>query len=309
MLDETYYKLKSLVRPLTKQRRLWERMKYLGTPILSAQQGNELIARCIERPAAIGKIGSGELAVLRDYLSRAYSNGDFEFASWKVRNLYRIAGVYPPEGGTVSKFCEVFGEALTHLDVLGVWFNFGENTARRRFAARSALTDFYALEPYFHDKPWSQRLSGKRVLVVSPFTETIRAQYERRQDVWRSNPLVLPPFELLTLRSPLSAFLVTPDYPDWFAALEGMRRQMGHIQFDVAIVGAGAWSLPLVSHAKSLGACGIHLGGATQILFGIKGGRWDRMPHVSRFYNETWIRPTSEETPRDVGKIEGGCYW
>jgi chemotaxis response regulator CheB len=73
--------------------------------------------------------------------------------------------------------------------------------------------------------------------------------------------------------------------------------------------GAGAWSLPLVAHAKSLGAFAIHLGGATQILFGIKGGRWDMHPEVSAFYNEAWTRPSLCETPQGIQKIEGGCYW
>jgi hypothetical protein len=149
------------------------------------------------------------------------------------------------------------------------------------------------------------------VLVVSPFADTIESQCRRREQVWRAKPEVLPEFELLTLRCPLYSFLLkTPAYPDWFAALDAMREQMASMRFDVAIVGAGAWSLPLVAHAKSLGACAIHLGGATQVLFGIRGGRWDiTQHHLSRFYNEAWTRPSADETPQGVKKIEGGCYW
>jgi len=281
----------------------------MGSEILSEEEGNALIAASIHKPAAIGKIGSSELAVLRHHLRRADSRGKSEFPGWQVKNLYRIAGVYPPEPAVVSRFCKTFAEALTHLDVLAVWFNYGENSARQRFSPRATLTHFYALEPYFHDQPWSWHLAGKRVLVVSPFTDTIQIQYRRRGQIWQAKPEVLPDFQLLTLRSPLSAFLTAPAYPDWFAALDAMREQMSSIRFDVAVVGAGAWSLPLVAHAKSLGACAIHLGGATQILFGIRGGRWDAMQHSSRFYNEAWDRPASNETPPEVKKIEGGCYW
>jgi len=268
VFDEIYYKVKSIVRPVSKQRRLWERAKYRGSEILSEEEGNALIAASIQRPVAIGKIGSSELAALRHYLRRADLRGQCEFPDWVVKNLYRIAGVYPPDHAVVSRFCKTFAEALTHLDALAVWFNFGEKEARQRFTPRATLTHFYALEPYCHDVPWSQHLVGKQVLVVSPFTETIQAQYKRRQDVWRGRPDVLPDFKLLTLRSPLSAFLTAPAYPDWFAALDAMREQMSSMRFDVAIVGAGAWSLPLVAHAKSLGAFAIHLGGATQVLFG-----------------------------------------
>lgn len=190
-----------------------------------------------------------------------------------------------------------------------MYFSLGENAAYRKFAPKAILAEPRGFEPYYHERPWSEHLAGKRVLVVSPFTDTIQSQYQRRKEIWRTKPEVLPDFQLLTLRCPLSAFLATPAYPDWCAALDAMRGQMASVAFEVAIVGAGAWSLSLVSHAKSLGAWAIHLGGATQVLFGIKGGRWDNHPHISMFFNESWARPSLGETPQDVYRIEGGCYW
>jgi len=309
MLDEIYSKAKTLARPVTQHRRLFERVKYWRTEMLSAQEGNSLIARSIDRPGAIGKVGSVEMAALRHHLTRADSSGFCEFPGWQANNLYRNAGVYPAEDLVFSRFCTTYTEALTHLDVLAVWFNRGEHAVKRRFAANAAVTALRALEPYYHSQPWSQYLADKRILVVSPFADTIQFQYRRREQVWRLKQEVLPDFQLLTLRSPLSAFLTAPAYPDWFAALDAMRGQMASIRFDVAIVGAGAWSLPLVAHAKSLGAFAIHLGGAVQILFGIKGGRWDTHPEISAFYNEAWTRPSLSETPQGVRQIEGGCYW
>lgn len=309
MLDNIYYKAKTLLRPVTQNRRLLERAKYLGTCILSPQEGNDFLARSIPHPAAIGKIGSGEMAVLRHFCKRADSLGHCESWGWEVKNLYQIAGVYPPEPAVFSRFCRIYVEALTHLDVLAVWFNFGENRARKRFAPKATLTELRALEPYYHDRPWSRHLAGKRVLVVSPFTDTILSQFRRRQEVWRKKPDALPDFELLTLRSPLSAFLTPPGYPDWFAALDAMREQMASISFDVAIVGSGAWSIPLVAHAKSLGSWAIHLGGGTQLLFGIKGRRWEKNPWIATLCNESWTRPSSSETPVNSQQIEGGCYW
>ena len=48
-------------------------------------------------------------------------------------------------------------------------------------------------------------------------------------------------------------------------------------------------------------------GGATQMLFGIKGKRWE--DEYGEFMNEHWIRPSKEETPINAMKIENGCYW
>ena len=51
------------------------------------------------------------------------------------------------------------------------------------------------------------------------------------------------------------------------------------------------------------------MGGPTQILFGIKGKRWDDHPVISKFYNEYWVIPNSIEKPQGANKVENGCYW
>ena len=53
--------------------------------------------------------------------------------------------------------------------------------------------------------------------------------------------------------------------------------------FDVAIIGCGAYGMPLAAMLKQAGKQAIHLGGATQLLFGIKGKRWEEIktiPHL-----------------------------
>ena len=309
MLDVVYEKVKSLVRPVTQHRRLLERVRYLRTEILGESEGNDFLSDSLAGPAAVGKIGASEMGALRHFLRSADSEGFCESWGYHTRLLYRIAGVYPPDPNIFSRFCITFAESLRKLDVLAVWFNFGENAARRRFAPLAKLTALRALEPYYHENPWSSQLAGKRVLVVSPFVDSIQTQYPRRREVWPLAPEVLPEFELLTLRVPLSAYLTTPKYPDWFSALDAMREEMSSLRFDVAIVGAGAWSIPLVVHAKSMGTWAIHLGGATQILFGIKGKAWEANQTVSGFFNEAWTRPTPLETPQLIAKIEDGRYW
>jgi hypothetical protein len=84
---------------------------------------------------------------------------------------------------------------------------------------------------------------------------------------------------------------------------------MSKRDFDIALIGAGAYSLPLAVYAKSLGRIGIHTGGETQFFFGVKGGRWDKNDSYSKYYNEHWVRPSSDETPQNSSIIESGCYW
>ena len=62
-------------------------------------------------------------------------------------------------------------------------------------------------------------------------------------------------------------------------------------------------------HIKKLNKQVIHLAGATQILFGIRGKRWDIRPEMQQYFNEHWTRPLESERPKDAQKVEGGCYW
>ena len=55
------------------------------------------------------------------------------------------------------------------------------------------------------------------------------------------------------------------------------------IDFDVAIIGCGAYGFPLAAKLKQAGKQAIHLAGATQLLFGIKGKRWEEYQFQKRF--------------------------
>lgn len=59
------------------------------------------------------------------------------------------------------------------------------------------------------------------------------------------------------------------------------------------------WSLrfPLAAHVKRTGKKAIHLGGGLQLLFGIRGKRWDMRDEYKSLMNEYWIRPSEDETP------------
>jgi hypothetical protein len=65
----------------------------------------------------------------------------------------------------------------------------------------------------------------------------------------------------------------------------------------------------LIAHVKRSGKKASHLGGASQLLFGIKGCRWDNHPVISPLYNGHWVRPAPEDIPNDANKVENGCYW
>ena len=88
-----------------------------------------------------------------------------------------------------------------------------------------------------------------------------------------------------------------------------MEGRIAQTDFDVAIIGCGAYGFPLAAKVKDMGKVAIHLGGATQILFGIKGARWDLNQKINRWYNEAWTRPSESDKPKNAAAVESACYW
>ena len=156
-------------------------------------------------------------------------------------------------------------------------------------------------------------------MVVHPFVETIKSQYSNHKLIF-DNPDVWPDYELKTLRSVQSSAANKVSFKDWFEALKWMEDEIAKIDFDICLLGCGAYGLPLAATVKRMGKKAIHLGGGSQLLFGIKGKRWDdnryhwkALPQLdtnySRLYNSYWVRPSQKETPKSAKNIEGACYW
>ena len=264
-------------------------------------------------PYAAGKIGVYELMAVRWYLKREARRkmglSVLPYPRYIRETLFTNAGVFPVEDDFYDAFSDVFLEAVSSLDVVVAWNLKGEGRIFKKYCQDAMLAELRSLEPFNFTPPWSRALAGKRVLVISPFGKTIASQYGRRTEIW-DDPTILPEFELKTIVPPFSAGIVSPESRDWLEALDKLKEKMSATDFDVAIIGAGAFSLPLAAHAKALRRIGVHLGGGTQIAFGIIGKRWEANSRISKqVKRESWVRPSAEETPETVQKIENGCYW
>ena len=149
-------------------------------------------------------------------------------------------------------------------------------------------------------------------MIIHPFEESIREQYEKREHIFPGTE-ILPEFDLLTLKA-VQTIAGNKDkrFSTWFEALEWMKNEALKMDFDIAIIGCGAYGFPLAAKLKEAGKQAIHLGGATQLLFGIKGRRWDEESHfkyVRELYNDSWCYPKPIEKITGAEKVENGCYW
>ena len=138
----------------------------------------------------------------------------------------------------------------------------------------------------------------------------IKKQYKQRDKLFE-DPDVLPQFkELILVKAVQSIAGNQTGFNDWFEALRYMEREIDKYDFDIALVGCGAYGMNISAYIKRKGKIAIHLAGWTQMLFGIYGNRWlIDQPEYSKFINRYWIRPSDSEKPKDANAIESGCYW
>ncbi|MEN7548458.1 hypothetical protein AAG747_11095 [Rapidithrix thailandica] len=290
---------------------------------LSGEAAAELIFKCLSspQPSMICRFGYNELNCTLTYYFRnkrwpfsqkaaRYIKGEIHKFWWDEAHFFNMrnnAGFFPVDEKHLDRFGKLMLEDIGTIDILGSWIK--EERLLYPFFQDAVKVSIKDLEPYYHPTPWSRVLEGKKVLVIHPFEKSIRQQYAKRTRIF-NDLRVLPEFELKTLKAIQSIANNTVAYSTWFDALQAMRDQISTIDFDIALIGCGAYGLPLAAHVKRLGKKAVHLGGATQILFGIKGKRWEEsVPQVSRLFNRHWIRPSSLEVPQNYQNIEEGCYW
>jgi hypothetical protein len=294
------------------KKQLKQHKKVAGKVVLNNIQTNKFIYDSIlsGKPFMAGRYGGSE----NDALATYYINQKTGLPISKLKFGYVCthSGFFPRDISLLPKFAEVMKDSAKQADLLGAWNWFMEDYIIGAFARNARITTLGNLEPWFSKKPWSAALKGKKVLVVHPFQNSIEAQYKKRKFLFPESE-ILPEFELITYKAIQSLAGNQPEgFNTWFEALDFMSNEISKIDFDIAIIGCGAYGFPLAARVKQLGKQAIHLAGATQLLFGIKGSRWEQgnyKPIFEKIFNEHWIRPLETEKPKKAEAIEGACYW
>lgn len=297
-------------KKLVKQiKQLVKRMKfkldYHDLTILSEDEGNKAIYEMIVSgiPGFVGRGGATEMRCIGEYLRAG------AFSDRIKTEISTLSGFFPPDDDNLRRFCKIYIEAISKADIVSLWGVGAESKVVHRSCKSAKFTELHALEPYYFSDPWSAALKGKKVLVVHPFKESIEKQYENRTLIFPGTS-ILPEFASLTCIQAVQTIAgEKTEHETWFKALEYMQKQISDVDFDIAIIGAGAYGLPLAAFCKKIGKQAVQMSGATQLLFGIKGKRWDEHPTISNLYNDSWIRPNNSETPTQKVKVEGGSYW
>lgn len=272
------------------------------------------------KPCMIARYGAYELSTLVNYLGVTSSKHSvWQFIKgkqpewwWNKNLMLRMqsnAGFFPSTEENLMKFGELMVEDSKQVDVLGSWL-LDEQVMIDGFGLKFDKIYLKYLEPFWCTTPWSQYLTNKRIVVVHPFAESIINQYENNRGNLFDNPLILPLFKSLRIVKAVQSIGGENDvFTDWFDALSFMEREIAKEDYDVCLIGCGAYGFPLAAYVKRQGKQAIHLGGALQLLFGIMGKRWETIPEYKTLINGKWVRPQKSEAPKSKDCVENGCYW
>lgn len=273
------------------------------------------------KPALVGRLGGTEARFLKEYdkIKSLKFGTDIMFKikpNWRKRSrqMNSLAGFYFNNINEAQYFFDIYSTSMSNTDVLGAWgTTFGSIESNYLSKIKTYIPKEYTAPwvfPYLETDnaiPWSKGLQGKKILVISLFTETIQKQFDKISKIFPN--MNYHDFQLETLKSPFTAGMKFPVTRTWSENLMTIQAKMAKTDFDVALISAGSYSYPLAFFAKEIGRIGIHCGGGLQLFFGIMGKRWEKSEYYAKITNDHWTRATRAETPEDSNSIENGAYW
>lgn len=313
-----------------KNRDVWE-MPISPTEVAcTPEDASSMIYKLLssEKPCMIARYGTVELrGVLnaRSVNKRFHNPIDFitgkEYEWWWVeRYMYSLsnnAGFFPTDPANVTRYMHRMLDDTQQLDLLGSFARQEEYIAKELIGVpRVHLKD---LEPYYANPAWTRVLKGKKVLIVHPLADLIKKQYEKRTLLFE-NEDYLPEFQIEVIPAVQSLGGQNEKFSNWFDALNWMENEIDKHDYDICLIGCGAYGFCLAAHCKRMGKKGFHIGGILQFMFGIIGNRWADpnfgvkewgipVGHYSKFINSNWVRPDGKDIPKNASKVEGACYW
>lgn len=297
-----------------------------GRNVMDCAKTQETLATLIRegKPFWMARYGHTEMRYINSVLYKRYinkktspENADIEFA---LKQLCNNAGFFPYDEKLGEKYVDQVLNVAENIDVHAIWDLWMEEYMLAIHEKNARIMQWSNFAPYYLRRedgiiPWTHALAGKKVLVINPFIESIKKQYDNKRVDLFSNifeaDMILPEFDLKTYKSvQTSGGAEDSRFNNWFEALRFMIDDIGQIDFDIALIGCGAYGFLIADAIKRMGKGAIQSCGCTQMLFGVLGKRWtDDKKLMSEVINDHWVRPSDTEKSAGYQNVEDGCYW
>lgn len=264
------------------------------------------------------RIGGNELDIYVKYIQ---SGRDIKAINTDAitNNIKKYAGYYDPKNNPkilkffLDKFEESYAEsdvvmvansalssALGYIQPTDQYYKASNDESFKNIAEQlmedKTCIKFHYIESLNKMDSWFRLLNGKRVLIVSPFTNEIKKQLKNKHNLFKDvnfQKINYPEFARVEyITTPLTMDGFNIPHENWKETYHDLCRQVRNKkrEFDVALLMCGSYASPLGLYIKKIYRSAIYLGGIGQLLFGIKGSRY-MIPYYTRFMNEHWIYP------------------
>ena len=266
-------------------------------------------------PCLIGRNGTIEIQVL------SYGAGIEDMR----KKLELNAGVFPSTEESVEAWIRAYKSALNCIEnepIVAGWYA-PTKVAEERLLNQHCLSDTYiplrSLEPYYVPPllRWTNLLEEKKVAVVTSFAKTVASQVKKGHSIWgyEAETFFPPRVTWIPIQTGYSPELAQgratwpPEVTCWQDAVAYLKKKVVDSGAEACIIGCGGLGMILGAELKKAGLQCIVMGGAIQVLFGIKGRRWASHDVISKMWTDGWVWPSLEETPGGASAVEGSCYW
>ena len=243
---------------------------------------------------------------------------EYNYINNVIKSMKNNAGIKLTSIKSILKYSELYLEAFNLCDAYFDWDKSG-NYIQHIALSHDFITNnfeknkFWALSldifNNIHNNPWTQALNGKRLLIISPFIESMKSKLDILPEIYGVD--IFPNCEFIFLKPPQTHAAMPSDEFD--IELERFIEEIKRIKddFDIALCSCGGYANLVCSEIFKLNKSAIYVGGVLQMFFGIYGTRWlKEKPEILRIYmNKHWSRPSENEKPSGHNNIENGCYW
>lgn len=278
----------------------------VGYPVPSNEEANDIIRKYVlsDKPFCLLRPGNSEYSLATKWDEYLY----FGSKRYKTHNMFQEID---SDMELAERWVNTFEKDMAEADIFACFSTTAhmEHYIIDKYAKPAHVILLPQIESIWLDDPWVQALEGKKVLFINPFAETMKKQYERRHLIWPEK-CVLPDMDAKFLKSVW--YLGKDDnsgFGNWFEALDYLYTEASKIDFDIAILSCGPFSTFLAAQFKRDGKQAIQYGGALQMLFGIRGARWDDSDEYKGYFNEYWVRPNQEDAPKGTERLDNKIYW
>lgn len=171
------------------------------------------------------------------------------------------------------------------------------------------LMGYYSVVGKVED-PWTSRLKGKKVLVISTHAESIKAQWKNIDLIWGKDRNKIVPFELVDcIRTPYHPLMDDRQISGcdtWESIVDHTKKLIDSYDYDILLTSVTTQSPFYADHAKQNGKIGIQTGGTLQLFFGVLGQRWTKIGVFNEWhamFNNHWAYPLTVDRPKFANKF------